>query len=194
MNKKLIFAATWTFFCLLGLLYVSYGSKINLWASRINPQTLEFYKALSTVAVALIAAGIASIIQLRQLETAEKQRRIAQQKLNFDLFDRRLAVYDAAKVVLDELRGEEGIFTAKIEFRKKINGAEWIFNEDLSLYLTIDYLEVAGDKVQELNDLNLKSPRSEQYYDLLRAYSKWGDEQYMILRKMFTPYLKLDQV
>jgi hypothetical protein len=79
------------------LLTIFWGekSRINLWASKINPQTLEFYKAIGTVLVAVIAAAIAGGLQYRQWQTAHKQWQTAQQKLKFELFDRRFAVYKA---------------------------------------------------------------------------------------------------
>jgi threonine dehydrogenase-like Zn-dependent dehydrogenase len=38
-------------------------SEINLWASQVNPQTIDFYKSLATVLVAVTAALIAGSIQ-----------------------------------------------------------------------------------------------------------------------------------
>ena len=63
---------------------------VNIWASRINPQALEFWKAIATVLVALIAAAVAAGI------TYYLQRRqivIAEQKLKLDMFVERFEVF-----------------------------------------------------------------------------------------------------
>jgi hypothetical protein len=171
-------------------------TRINLWASKINPQTLEFYKAMGTVLVAVIAAAIAGGIQYRQWQTAHKQWQTAQEKSNAELFDRRYKIYVASVDLYEELllSGDETDWQAiKDKFYIAVLPARWILDEEISNYLRDDYMQLCIKIVEIVN--NGPDDESENAFDAYKKRTdKCNEEMKIVIKKvraMFEPYLKL---
>lgn len=181
-------------------IFSNFNSALNLWASQINSKTLEFYKALGTVLVAIIAAGIAGGIQYRQWQTANKQWRTAQQKLNLDLFDRRFKIYRAAMDLGYDLNDTKDESTMLLDYGSIIDAAEWLFNENISKYIGVRYIKLMTSKVHERNEaIKLTCPESEDpesfehSVKINQEYWAWYAKERTAIKTMFRPYLKLDQ-
>src|SRR6516165_2867269 len=64
------------------------------------PYWVQYVQALGPTVVAVIAALIAGYIAWRQWRTAHGQWRTAHDKLSFDLYEKRFAVYEATESFL----------------------------------------------------------------------------------------------
>jgi hypothetical protein len=99
------------------------------------PQWVLCVQALAPTVVAIVAAFIASVIALRQWRTAHD-------RLSFDIFQKRFAVYEATKTLINRA-AIHGQFTPDDlgEFYNAIRGAEFLFDgETRTLLMSI------GDK------------------------------------------------
>ncbi len=67
------------------------------------PIWVQYIEKLGAPIIAGIALLITFIYTRRQWRTAHEQRKIAQQRVVLDLFDRRMEVYDALRVVLGKI-------------------------------------------------------------------------------------------
>jgi hypothetical protein len=95
-----------------------------------------------TPAVALVAACIAGLIQLRQWGTAKAAAETARNKLKLDLFDKRWAIYEAGLGLINDsfLSDVEHDYTMRDwdklkELQKQLNGANWLLDEQVSAFL-----------------------------------------------------------
>lgn len=174
--------------------YYNYFADIHQWTKNIDSKTLEFYKAIGTFLAALIAAAIASIIQWRQHKTAEKQWRTAQQKLNFELFDRRFAIYSAIYTLTEEIAMKGNILEAKAKYYNAIRPSVWLCSQELFDYLSGEYLKDAIEHTENLyglkNDPRLKN---DDIYKLkYDNYQQWLKLNYPKIKNEFDPYFSLD--
>lgn len=177
---------------LLILIYPNIN-RFNTWIVKVDPKIIEFYKAVGTFLVAVIAAGIASAIQWRQAKTAEAQALISKRKFNFELFEKRFPIYQASKQIIDKIRFAENVTNCKIEFRKEVSEAEILFDIEIHHYLMLDLLEEAGDRAEEIRLLSEKNSLSLEHREKLKEYNKWGGEQHLKIINIFRPYFLLDQ-
>ncbi|MDR0215913.1 MAG: hypothetical protein LBJ15_18220 [Comamonas sp.] len=111
------------------------------------PMWLEVLKAVAPLIAALLAAGVGAWvahkfgtiqagIARQQAETARAAAATAKNKLKLDLFDRRLAIYEAsiqtlASTILRDEKAEE----ADWAFRKKLEVAQWLFDKSVFDFL-----------------------------------------------------------
>lgn len=175
-------------------IFLNFVADLNLWASEFDQRVLEFYKALGTVLVAIIAAGIAGVIQWRQHKTAEKQWKTAQQKLNYELFDRRFLVYSAIYDLQENLLNVGDVNKARQIYFDAIRPAEWLFNKKVFRYLIDDYLEKAMKYTENMylykHDPQFSNPAM---YDIkMKELNKWLQQESILINSMFEPYLKLE--
>jgi len=136
-------------FCLITLAAVAailwWHKPINIWASRINPQALDFWKAIATVLVALIAALVAAsityILQRRQIV-------IAEQKLKLDLFEKRFEVFSNINAAVGDVLRTGGLanlaLSVKDEARQKFLQAtapvRYLFDEDAHSFIQTEVM------------------------------------------------------
>ncbi len=96
---------------------------------------LELIKILPTFIVGLIALRIA----WQQAETSRQQKKIAQAKLKFDLFTRRLAVYQAVMNLADASKNYKSVEEAKQALQELIllaYEAEFLFGKPVNDLVT----------------------------------------------------------
>ena len=103
---------------------------MNAWIMSIDPKVLEFWKAVITVIVALIAALIAASLQYRQWKTAHD-------KLKLDLFERRIKVFETIRAEL-LAPAVGGRYPDKVSdaCSAAIADARWIFGPEVTDFLT----------------------------------------------------------
>jgi hypothetical protein len=135
--------------------------------------------------IAALIAGFVAYIAWQQWRTAEKKR-------NQDLFDKRFAVFVAARDFLGDiqLHGKPS--------RKAIrayvigtSGAQFLFNDDVHLYLKeiieralrLDYFE---GRAEHLRD---GDKRRGDAIDAAQEQSSWLLDQVEILEEKFKPFL-----
>jgi hypothetical protein len=145
------------------------------------PYWVQYVQALGPTVVAVIAALIAGYIAWRQWRTAHGQWRTAHDKLSFDLYEKRFAVYEATEsflttaIVVGRITEED----CKALF-KGIRGAEFLFDGG-----TKDYL------------MNI---RNQAWFAWPKSARQLTDDELTVLKKqsealegMFRPYLDLSK-
>jgi hypothetical protein len=141
-----------------------------------------------------ISVFLVPIIAFIGISIAYRQSKTAQNKLKFELFEKRLEVYNSCTDFITNVMGK-GNCTDKdlIEFRYKTKSARWLFDKKLYKYLNDELYSKTIDLQcihSELKDI----PRSEERSKKVQEQSdikKWLLNQYDILDEKFSPYLEL---
>jgi hypothetical protein len=149
----------------------------------VEPHWTAYLSALLVPLVALIAVGIA----YQQWQTARK-------KLVLDLFDRRFAVYDAARQMLASvLTSGSAKDEEVIKYLSGTREAKWLFDESLAEYFDKDIYH----KLVELQMLKSElegvpvGPERSQNVERQRVIKTWLQAQYEELDRRCSPYLRL---
>ena len=149
-----------------------------------EPHWTQIMTALLTPMI----AGIAILIAYRQWKTAHE-------KLKFDRFDRRFAVYDTARNLLGSIITTGIKKDTLFEFDAGTREAKWLLNDEIVNYLQKEL----GDKAYELKTLidvlNSLSNEEERKRNIKKQteLKKWFLAQYSVLDQKFAPFLKLKQ-
>jgi hypothetical protein len=148
-----------------------------------DPHWTNYLAALLTPTVAVLGSFI-----------AYRQWRTAQNKLKFDLFDRRFSVYEASRDLLRSIltsgkAKDEELF----KFLSATREAKWLLNNDAATYLEKELYQ----KALELQTLqaelegvpvgNERSANVKKQADI----KKWFYAQYEVLDEKLSPFLKL---
>lgn len=136
-----------------------------------------------------VLAGVAASIAYRQWRTA-------QNKLKLDLFDRRMAVYQAARDALSYIATHGRIIhEEQIKYLKGIQSAQWLFGPEVQGYLN----ETLWHKIVDLELHNTLSARDSRNVDerakhihLHAETLKWLVGQYKVLDDMCAKYMTLN--
>ncbi|QLP99569.1 MAG: hypothetical protein HZY78_04275 [Burkholderiaceae bacterium] len=139
--------------------------------------------ALLTPTVAVLGAVI-----------AYRQWRTAQNKLKFELFDRRFSVYEASRNLLASIMTsgkakDEEVFKFLVATRE----AKWLLNTDVATYLEKELYHKAID-LQTLQAELEGVPVGEERSANVKKQSdikKWFIAQYEVLDEKFSPFLEL---
>ena len=84
----------------------------------------------------VLAALLVPVIAFFGAYIAYRQWRTAQNRLKLDLFDRRLAVYEAARRVITTVMTSGRISQeAEFQYLSGTRGALWLYNEEIVRYL-----------------------------------------------------------
>jgi len=163
---------------------------MTAWIKAIDPQVLDFWKAVGTVFVAVIAAAIAGLIQYRQWRTAHNAWKTAQNKLKLDLFQQRIEIYDAASIAIGNAL--EGTLTNEKlhDFWQATHRARWLCGEDVVEY----YTTYMYDRVIEHADAVRAAAKEEGKPNLAAAKEAliaWADTEGPDRRRLFAKYIKL---
>jgi len=126
---------------------------------------MEQAKLVVTSAIAVIAAGFGIAIQRsqrniaqRQADTAHQAKLVAAAKLNLDLFEKRMAIFDATWAVFPVAHQNEGLTDEYKEFRNAAHKAAFLLGRDVNDYLAevlvkVDALRINGAMVRAQNDI-----------------------------------------
>jgi hypothetical protein len=142
-----------------------------------------YLSALLTPTVAVLGSFI-----------AYRQWRLAQNKLKLDLFDRRFAVYEAARALLASIMTsgkakDEELF----KFMSATREAKWLLDTAIAKYLdevlyhkALD-LQVLASELEgvPVGDVRTKNVQAQS------EIKKWFMAQYKVLDDQFSPYLQL---
>lgn len=149
--------------------------------------TEPHWTAYLTALLAPVVAVLGSFIAFRQW-------RLAQNKLKFDLFDRRLGVYKAATQLIATISHSGTIEDSDTHaFLIATKEAKWILNFQIADYLDKKIYESAIDLQtlnSELNGLqgdNARRANIEQQ----RLLKHWFSDQYPVIDQLFAPFLTL---
>ena len=154
------------------------------------PDWLQYVQALGPTLVALAVAYVA----FRQRRTAEAKRKIANDKLVLDLYDKSFAWYDALKEILfrsldstvDEVRG------AYLEITRLSQESRFLFGEDV-----VSRLEALGEAALSLTIAvtvyDDPTVRAEQRKEKISAYTAVAGPLSKDLPNLLAPYMKMDQ-
>jgi len=164
----------------------------------------DFAGPFATSLAAIAAAGITlyfnraqTRIAREQANTAKQQAELAVVRLQHDLFERRIAVFDAARDLLLEVFEKANISdAAMIAFTRGTEKAVFLFNKDVTDYIT--KMRNTGGALQlavaRLSDESLPIGPERTEFALLRAqYSQWFVDQFDALIPIFMPALALEK-
>ena len=147
-----------------------------------DPTWINILSALLTPVIALVVGYV-----------AWQQWRTNQKRLKLELFDRRYAVYQAARNLILVVSGKAGASDDDaLKFRLKTRDSEFFLNDELTLYLNEMYtkvIEISALK-RELESLpagDEKSKKRKEFHELLR----WILNQSDVLAEKFSLFLKL---
>jgi hypothetical protein len=165
----------------------------------------DFAGPVATFVAAVVAATITfyfnsvqAKIARQQAKTARVQAELARVRLKHDLFDRRFAVFDAARHLLfDEIEVHRNVTEAGFQaYLRGIANAIFLFDdEDLQNYL-VDLRKQANllrFLNSELNRLEIGEKRT-KINEEIGALMEWFFQQCPVLVAKFKPFLSLPQV
>ena len=148
------------------------------------PRWMEYVQALAPTVVAIIAALIASYIAWRQWRTAHD-------RLSFDLYEKRFAVYEAVKNIINTAYLHGGVTQGDLDaFYEGIRGAEFLFDGR-----TKDFVANIRWMAWKASNARARLKRSEtdklidEELDILDFLSGQAEG----LEDMFKPYLDLSK-
>lgn len=143
---------------------------------------------------AYVSALLVPVVTVLGAYIAYLQWRLAQSKLKFDLFDRRMKVYEAATALLSSIltsgkAKNEEVFKFMVATRE----AKWLFNTAIAEYLEKQLYHKAIDLQtldSELDGVPVGEERSKNVQSQSRL-KKWFSDQYPVLDEKLGPYLQL---
>jgi hypothetical protein len=154
------------------------------------PDWLQYVQALGPTLVAFAVAYVA----FRQWRTAEANRKIANDKLVLDLFDKRFSWYEALKRNLfrsldatnDEVR------SAYLEITRLSEESRFLFGDDV-----VRRMEQLGEASMSLSVVVtvLEDPeqKAEERAAKVKAYTAVAGPLSQDLPNLLAPYMKMDQ-
>lgn len=148
--------------------------------------SLHWTAYLTAIAIPIIAL-VAAWVAFRQWQ-------IARNKLKLDLFEKRMAVYDAARKALGAVAAR-GRLTRdeEVEYLTGVSPAKWLFGRELAKYLD----ETLWHRLVDLelhNSMSQGEPSEERSHHVrARAETmKWLVAQYSELDRQCAGYLTLE--
>ncbi|WP_156938941.1 hypothetical protein [Deefgea rivuli] len=149
----------------------------------MEPHWTAYVSALSVPVIGLFAASI-----------AYRQWRTAQNKLKYDLFDKRFKVYrQCCAFVSSVVSNGEVLEEVRINFMRETLEARWLFDKDLDRYL-IDEIHGKAVELQVLEAMfDADLARDERNENLAQQSNikRWFNNQFTVLESRFEKYLNL---
>ena len=176
----------------------SAGGWIATWPwQTIGEAVKSFALPLAAPLAALYVANkfghIQADIGRRQADTAAQAMITNREKLRLDLFERRLAVYEAANTFITKaIRGEKLNADLRYNLLKDARSATWLFDEATARYIT-DTLFSDAYEVVRIGELLEVEPDTEERKKLfLQQKDYWHTfkEHSDTLHKVLAPYLR----
>lgn len=141
-----------------------------------------------------LAALLAPTVAVLGSVIAYRQWRTAQNKLKFELFDRRFSVYEASRNLLASIitsgkAKDEEVFKFLLATRE----AKWLLNNEVATYLEKEVYHKAID-LQTLQATLEGVPVGEERSANVKKQAvikKWFIAQYEVLDEKFSPFLEL---
>jgi hypothetical protein len=140
-----------------------------------------------------MAALLMPMIAILAAIIAYWQWKTARNKLRFDLFDRRFAVYDAARNLLGSIITTGVQQDLLFRFEVGTREAKWLFNDEIDRYFK-NQLGNNAYILKELVSVLDSLPDAEERSRNINRQSElkqWFGAQYNVLDRYFEPFLKL---
>jgi hypothetical protein len=151
------------------------------------PWWTQYVQVLGPTVVAVIAALFALYIGLRQWKTAHY-------RLTFDLYEKRFAVYEAVKNLINTAGGGSVIQKDLDVFYEGIRGAEFLFDGE-----TRDFVMKIGDKAWKAKTARARRqqsghhPQTDKLIDEEENILNFLSVQTEAIEDVFKPYLDLSK-
>jgi hypothetical protein len=129
-----------------------------------DPAWLHYIQILGAPGVAIVAALIAWNIQRQQVRIQAQMATTARNKLKFDLFEKRLAIFDAGLALItdgylsDDDPNPDGDFNRMLALISKTSGSLWLTDDSVQTFLT----KVAADAHARYQDMMHRQERQQQ--------------------------------
>nr|WP_156889361.1 hypothetical protein [Halomonas sp. 1513] len=142
----------------------------------------------------VLSALLVPLVAIFGSYIAYRQWRTAQNKLKLDLFDRRVAIYEAARHLIVSARGSGRVSqVAEFKYQSGIRGARWLYNEEIVKYLEEDIWHKVvdlGTLESELDNLPVGEERTRIIREQ-REIKDWLADQLRVLEQKVAPFLVL---
>lgn len=152
------------------------------------PSWMQWVQALAVLVIAAIGARI-----------AYKQARVAEARLNFDLFEKRFAVFDAARRLLVDVVQSDHVDVARVmKFNVETADAVFLFEQNV-----VVYLDKLREKILRLRRLQVQEDAAHEYgqeekrqrlVDLSADQHIELSNELPVMIEQFKPYLKLGNI
>ena len=173
-------------------------------------EVLEWVKVfigpLATITAAIAAVRVTNNLGKQQIRiaeaqaaTADGQKRIAAARLNFDLYQKRYAVFEVARRLLAEVVQNDHVDAKQvIEFNIATADAPFLFNQGI-----VDYLAGLRDKILRLKTLKTQEKAADEYgqeekrqrlVDLTADQHQELNIELALIVQKFQPYLRLGNI
>jgi hypothetical protein len=169
---------------------------------------IEEAKLIATSVITMVAAGFGIAIQSsmkkiaeRQAETARQAKEIAAQskevataKLNLDLFEKRMVIFEHALSVIGYAAEGKPYHFAKLGMlQNKLHEACFLFGEDIEVYL-LNLRSKAILEQQLLDRIGKEGPYVDQSVrDQHKELKEWFLKESKEIRTPFLPYMSFDK-
>lgn len=171
-------------------------AKIFAFPNVVKVETIkdlaDYFNILFTLLIALGVFWIA----VQQWRTSKKQAEheilINSEKIKHDLYDRRFAIFTAAKEILLLAMGLDKLpFNKLYEFRNKLSDAEFLFGNDVNGYLDKLYKELVqyrkvNNKINSKSSYGNRDILEQEENTLLVSF----EAQLKSLHEQFARYMK----
>ena len=153
------------------------------------PCWVQYVQALGPAIVAIVAACIAGYIALRQWWTARD-------RLRFDMFERRFAVYEAVKKIINTATQHGGVAQEDLNaFYDGIRGAEFLFDGDTRAFImNIGQMIWRARNARARRERSAQHPQTDQLIDEEENILSFLSGQDAELENMFSRYLDLSRI
>lgn len=165
--------------------------------SAIGEGLKSYVLPLAAPAAAFYVASkfghIQAEIGRRQADTAAHAMATNREKLRLDLFERRLAVYEAANVFITKaLKGERLDADLRLNLLQETRGATWLFDEATAQYITDTLFSDAFEAVRISQLLEVEPDPEERKRLVLQRNNYWHifKQHSDTLHKVLAPYLR----
>lgn len=147
----------------------------------------EFSKAMLTPMIAVVTAYI-----------AWQQWKINRQKLNLDLYDRRLKVYEEVRQILSIiLRDAKASYDDLMKFYRAVSEADFLFGPEISEYIEEIYqrgvqLQYWNGEYRDYTQLKPEGYDHKKICDGMHAELMWMTHQFEPAKEKFKKYLTIE--
>lgn len=144
---------------------------------------------------AYLTAFLTPLVALISVYIAWRQSKTTQNKLKFDLFEKRFAVYHKTRTMLVEIMTQGKLSTVGLtEYSAGVCEAKWLMDDDVAKYLGEELFGMAV-KLQEydarLDGLPMGDERT-QLQQKRMELQNWFHAQHLILDVKIGKFLKLN--
>jgi hypothetical protein len=141
------------------------------------------WEALATAATGGAAVIAAVIVGLKQSRIAENQSRIEENKLKFDLFDRRMRIFEIHSKLISSTFSEQQRQPFIGEFMDKRGEVRFLFDDTIvalfeqayEISIELDFARSSGELSEFQAAKATASQNSKQFLDAVSPYMKLGN-------------------